>query len=230
MVTSPEETTRRPQENRVVRATYPSTMKIMSDGNGETKIEYVIHPDAGGAIPAWVMKSVMTSSLDHVSRVEDHFQQLRGLETLDKLDGRAMGEMVCTKSRSEKFRGKGESAAAVRLRSIFLKHRGLKEAGDKWEWLEPMLTKVAENKLQVGFEVQKKLVNLSERDGARIGEALASSLAGTKLGPVQAVDRWIKRYPALGEMDKSEIWFRPLMEAIAKRLVNEVGWAAKRRL
>jgi hypothetical protein len=50
------------------------------------------------------------------------------------------------------------------------------------------------------------------------------------MGPVVAVDRWIKRYPALVEMDKQEKWFRPMMEAMARRLVYEVGWAAKRRL
>jgi hypothetical protein len=61
-------------------------------------------------------------------------------------------------------------------------------------------------------------------------QALASTLAGTKMGPVVAVDRWIKRYPALVEMDQREKWFRPMMEGMARRLVDEVGWAAKRRL
>ena len=45
-----------------------------------------------------------------------------------------------------------------------------------------------------------------------------------------AVDRWIKRYPAMVELSKTHVWFRPMMVTTAKRLVQEVSWAAKRRL
>jgi hypothetical protein len=93
-----------------------------------------------------------------------------------------------------------------------------------------MVAVVAENSLTLGGGVETPLAELEVDDGVKIGQMLASMLAGTRLGPRQAVDRWIKRHPALVELDRQEEWFRPMFEAMAKKLMSTVGWAAKRRL
>ena len=76
----------------------------------------------------------------------------------------------------------------------------------------------------------KGLGALSVEDGEKIGKALASALAGTRMGPKKAVDTWIRRFPALVQLDEEEAWFRPMVETMAKKLVSEVGWGARRRL
>jgi hypothetical protein len=45
-----------------------------------------------------------------------------------------------------------------------------------------------------------------------------------------AVDEWILKYPALKELDEKEIWFRPMMNVVAKRLLAEVPWGLKMRV
>jgi hypothetical protein len=44
------------------------------------------------------------------------------------------------------------------------------------------------------------------------------------------VDEWIGTYPALKELDRREVWFRPMMDLIAQRLLAEVPWGLKLRV
>jgi hypothetical protein len=195
-----------------------------------TKIEYTIQIDFGGVVLANLTNSYIGSSLESVAKMQVALQALRPLQEWVEWDGHVVGGVVSTPTKAEKHRAKGETAAAARVREMFGSYAGLREAGGRFVFLPQLVTAAAENSLSLGAGVKKRLDQLEEADGRKIGQALASTLAGTKMGPVVAVDRWIKRYPALVEMDKQEKWFRPMMEAMARRLVDEVGWAAKRRL
>ena len=229
VVATPMESEEHPKLPNVVRGRFSLTMKLFKEGEG-TKVEYLIQIDFGGRVPAQVTNSYMSSSLAYVTKMQQHFQKRRGLEVFTAQDGRLVGDALCTRTEAEEHRDKGETAAAARVREMFGSYAGLKEAGGRFVFLPQLVTAAAENSLSLGADVKKRLDQLEEADGRKIGQALASTLAGTKMGPVVAVDRWIKRYPALVEMDKQEKWFRPMMEAMARRLVDEVGWAAKRRL
>jgi len=58
-VTSPEESDARPITDSVVREKYRSAMRIKrSQGDWETILEYVIHPDAEGSMPNWTHESI----------------------------------------------------------------------------------------------------------------------------------------------------------------------------
>ena len=229
VVATPMEGEEHPKLPNVVRGRFSLTMKLVKEGEG-TKVEYLIQLDFGGRVPAQVTNSYMSSSLAYVTKMQQHFQKRRGLEVFTAQDGRLVGDALCTRTGAEEHRDKGETAAAARVREMFGSYAGLREAGGRFVFLPQLVTAAAENSLSLGADVKKRLDQLEEADGRKIGQALASTLAGTKMGPVVAVDRWIKRYPALVEMDKQEKWFRPMMEAMARRLVDEVGWAAKRRL
>ena len=45
-----------------------------------------------------------------------------------------------------------------------------------------------------------------------------------------AVDDWVYRFPALVEFDEQLVWFRPMMNTIAKRLISKSGFGLKMRL
>ena len=45
-----------------------------------------------------------------------------------------------------------------------------------------------------------------------------------------AVDEWVYRFPALQELDEQVVWFRPMMNTIAKRLLSEAGWGLEFRV
>ena len=48
--------------------------------------------------------------------------------------------------------------------------------------------------------------------------------------PDLAVEEWILTFPATQELDKNLIWFRPMLNRIAMRLLADVAWGARYRL
>ncbi|GMI52212.1 hypothetical protein TeGR_g2169 [Tetraparma gracilis] len=45
-----------------------------------------------------------------------------------------------------------------------------------------------------------------------------------------AVNEWIERYPATKELEREYVWFRPMMDTVAQRLLESVSWGIKMRL
>ena len=107
-------------EKSCVRAKYQSALRISQDGN-ETKLEYVIQPDAGGRVPRWVIDRYMGSNLAFVTEIQEYFQQLRTMEQYDREDGRALGLRLMYPD--AKNRKKPRRAAV----GLVEKHWGLKE-------------------------------------------------------------------------------------------------------
>jgi hypothetical protein len=204
LVTSPEETQRRPPEEGVVRATYPSTLKIEPLGNDSSMLEYVIHPDAGGAIPPWAMNLVIGKSLARVIQPQVYFQAGRGLAEWMEEDGRCTGEFCLMKTKEETLHGKGETAVEARVGGLMTKHKGLKELGETHEWFEVLLTKIVENKLRPAGDSKAKLCKMSVKEASVIGGALASCIAANLTAPA-GVDEWILRYPAMGELEREYV-------------------------
>jgi len=180
----PEESEKRIALTGEVRGKYPSCLKVLKKENGETNLIYVINPDIGGSVPVWILNRHVKRNLAVVSNIQEYFQGLRKLAEWDERDGKAVGETPS-----------------------FERMRGLREARDKWEWFEPMLTRVQEGKLRPASDCKSALVNLSAREGATVGGGLAMALA-SNLTAVAAVDGWILIYKSLGEFDRQEKWFR----------------------
>jgi hypothetical protein len=204
VVSTSEESQTRGEIPGVVRATYPSTMKIKRVGDSMVRLEYVIQPDFGGHVPAWAMARYMGSNLGYVTEIKDHFQSLRGLELWGEEDGEAVGEVLVTKTDAEMQHGKGESRVEARVRELMGKQRGLKELGQKHEWFEVLLAKVVANKLRPAGDSQAKICNMSVKEANVIGGALASCIAANLTAPA-AVDEWILRYPAMGELERDYV-------------------------
>ena len=219
-----------------VRGKYPSTMNIKRKWNNETTIEYVIRPDAGGHIPNFIMTMQMRKSLGRLQELQEYFFSLRGLEEWDKKDGVAVGEMLVHKTKEEKIRElkKGsmtasESFAEARMRALLGNIRGLREATARYAWLEAMLGAVVHNKLRIAADMDCKMCDVSVREGRTVGCGLAMALA-TNLTAEAGVQDWIGRYRCLGELDRAEVWFRPMMNVVGERLLGEVGWGLKMRV
>ncbi|GMI33215.1 hypothetical protein TeGR_g6242 [Tetraparma gracilis] len=228
-VTNAEESVRRPHLKGVVRGKYPSILKVTATGNGKTKLEYVIQPDFGGSMPAWAMKFYMSSNLSEVTKIQEAMQARRGLEDWDEEDAKATAEIMVTKTDAEKHHGRGETKVEARLRAIMETHEGLRELGEKHEWFGVLLMKVVANKLRPAGDSKAKLCNMSAKHANVIGGALASCIAAN-LTAHAAVDEWILRYPAMGELERKYVWFRPMMDTIAQRLLESVSWGLKMRL
>jgi hypothetical protein len=150
LVTAPTSIVARPLLKDVVRAEYLSAMKIAKISDGETRLEYVCRPDAGGNVPAFIVNRYVARFVSLPTRAQEHFQKLRPLSDLDEKDGRAVGEALLIKvdAESKNVRPSHLSWEAARMRALFAQYRGLKEAGERYEWLEGMLAKVVRNKLR----------------------------------------------------------------------------------
>jgi hypothetical protein len=229
IVFSPAESERRKRLPGVVRARYPSAMKISRLNNQATKIEYIIHPDYGGDVPKWAMNFYTARDISYVSEIWEYFQSLRGLNRWDAEDGKAVGEVMMARTKEEKHREKGETRVDARMRELFKKYKGLKDISSKYEFFRPMMARVVQNKLSPAGDVDTKLCNVSAKQGGMIGAGLAMSLASS-LTAEAAVDEWIGKYRSVKELDREEVWFRPMMNVVALRLLGEVSWGLKMRV
>jgi hypothetical protein len=175
------------------------------------------------------MNKIMISNLTLTYKVQLYFQALRGLEQWDADDGKAVGEIMVVKTKAEKHHNHGETKVGARMRVLFEKDKGLNDIITKYEFFEAMMARVVQNKLRPAGDVKTKLCNVSSREGATMGGGLSVSLASS-LTAEAAVDEWIAKYPALKELDTEEVWFRPMMDVVAVRLLGEVSWGLKMRV
>jgi hypothetical protein len=171
---------------------------------GLCRITYVNQLDMGGRVPVWVMNFYVVKNLSLTYRIKAHFQGLRVLEEFDWRDAEAMADMLMVKTDAETHHRKGETMVEARVREMMKKQKGLKELGEKHEWFEVLLAKVVENKLRPAKDSKTKLSNMSAKEAKVIGRALASSIAAN-LTAHAAVDEWILRYPAMGELEREYV-------------------------
>jgi hypothetical protein len=225
-----EENENRPLQPGIVRAKLPSIMKLVRISLSRTKVEYMIHPDAGGKVPAYVMNLQLKKNLNRVTEIREMFECLRRLEQWDDEDARDVGDVLMISYKFDKYhKKKGETNVSARLRVLFSKYAGLREIGANYGFFEGMMVEIVRNRLRPARDVSRKLCNLRANEGATIGSGLAISLA-SNLTSEAAVEEWIVKYPALRELDRSELWFRPMMNTVALRLLGEVSWGLKLRV
>jgi hypothetical protein len=225
----PEESAERPRLRGVVRGKYPNTFKITPLSRGKTKVEYVVSPEWGGQVPRWVSNLYIASNLARVTDIQMYFQSLRGLAQWDEQDGKDVGEIMAMRTKAEKYHERGETKIGARIRELFERDKGLGEISKQYEFLEPMMARVVENKLRPAGDVCTRMCSVSKKEGRTMGAGLAMSLA-SNLTAEAAVDEWILKYPALRELEEAEVWFRPMMNAVALRLLGEVSWGLKMRV
>jgi hypothetical protein len=203
VVAAPMESEDHPLLDAVVRGRFPLAMKLRGEGE-KTTVEYVIQIDFGGRVPALVTYLYMKASLAYVTGMQESVLARRGLEEWDESDGEATAEMLVVKADAEKHHRKGETGVEARVRAMMENHKGLKELGEKHEWFEVLLKKVVANKLRPAGDSRAKLCNMSEKEANVIGEALASCIAANLTAPA-AVDEWMLRYPAMGELEREYV-------------------------
>jgi hypothetical protein len=150
------------------------------------------------------MNLVIGKNLARVIQTQEYFQAGRGLAEWSEEDGRCTGEFCLMKTKEEKQHGKGETMVEARVRAMMENHKGLRELGEKYEWFEVLLAKVVANKLWPAGDSKAKLCNMSEKEANVIGGALASCIAANLTAPA-AVDEWMLRYPAMGELEREYV-------------------------
>jgi hypothetical protein len=220
-------------ENKRVRARFPAVIKLRRAGVDKTRVDYLLQLDIGGNDHGRVISAMielyLKQNLRRTYDLHSYFQAIRGLEQWDADDGKSVGEIMVVKTKEESHHKKGETKVGARMRLLFKKQRGLRSIDAKHEFFQAMMVRVLENKLRPAGDVGTKLCSVSLKEGRKIGAGLATSLA-SNLTAETAVDEWISKYPALKELDREEIWFRPMVNIVAKRLLAGVSWGLKFRV
>ena len=137
--------------------------------------------------------------------------------------------MTFTKHEKSQAKISKHSRAFIRVHSVISSHKALKQFGEENIWFGNLMTGVVANKLGLGGSVKSKLLTLSEKEARMIGNSLAALLISSTQSDL-AVDEWIFTFPATKELDKNLIWFRPMMNRIAMRLLAKGLFGAKFRL
>jgi hypothetical protein len=230
-VSIPEENSeKRPISNGVVRAKNPTALKVSFLTETQSRIEYLIHPDSGGSVPKWLSNKYVSSNLSWIMDIGEFFQGRRELDIWTEEDGRNVGEILVVKhDLEETTMFPGENRFNCRMRIRFSQSKGLQAISKKYPFFEVMMSEVIENKLRPSSDVPARLYNLNIKKGKLIGAGLAVSLI-SNLTSQAAVEEWIGSYPALQELDKKEVWFRPMLDTVGMRLLHEVAWGLKMRM
>ena len=175
LVTSPEESGARPITRGVVRANYPSAMRIKRNNDKETTVDYVIHPDFGGSGGFVYLMNYYTSlNLQRVTAIQECFQELRKMEDYDADDGKALGVWLMHPG------GEKGKKPWQKVRGVVEKHRGLRELSVEYEWLAGILEEVVRGRWVMAGSVSTKLECLSQTEARKIGRSLMPALRQRK--------------------------------------------------
>ena len=157
-----------------------------------------------------------------VLEVQCYFQKLRKLDELGLHDGSPMGEAFTTTLEGEKKKAEeeGVKCSQVRVNNLISTYRSLRQLTTSRPFFSPMMVVVATNKFRTTQNVVTKLATLTKLDGENIGTGLALALI-TSTTSDNAVDTWVDRYPALVEFEEEWVWFRPMMNVVAKKLLYQ---------
>jgi hypothetical protein len=116
------------------------------------------------------------------------------------------------------------------LNSILSRYENAAQVRQQCPQLEPLIIWVLVNRFRLTpFTVLTTLPSLTADESAQIGMSLTAFLAISS-SPVLGVEDWVLYYPALVEFDSSHVFFRPMMNEVAKKLMEDAMWAASFRL
>ncbi|GMI23740.1 hypothetical protein TeGR_g15203 [Tetraparma gracilis] len=211
-----------PARKEYLRASVTSTCKYKQEadvgGIPQTKVTYTVQVDLGGAIPKWVQNQQGVGSLMYLSAMRKRFDQSPAVEAASNLRLVTMiqnHDEPYTDAEDELLRkGVGrfrmfekQKAKELKMDSASTKAKIAFEKGDGHAW---------------GYA--KATVR------ARPTQVLASVLDFMKRSDVKA-DHAAKAMKVVnGHNREMYVWFRPMMDTIAQRLLESVGWGLKMRL
>ena len=217
LVTSPEESDARPITDGVVRGKYPSAMRIKRKNDKETTLEFVIHPDAGGSLPVWLLNRYLGSNLGKVTEVQEYFQELRKMEDYDPDDGKALGVRLMHPG------GEKGKKPWQKVGGVVEKHRGLNKLSIECDWLADFLEAVVRGRWVVAGSVSTKLECLSKKEARKIGRSLMPALKSRKTA-VAGLHQWKMQNRSIVELFERYDWMESLLLEAAQEVMNTAPW------
>jgi hypothetical protein len=233
VVTTPEESERRRQGvnergsrrhgivgsagKGIVRGLFPSAMKFTKISDNETRVQYAIHPDWGGARSSWLFNRYISSDLGLVTRIQQYFLELRTLEEYDGGDGKVLGLRLMHPG------GTNNNKPWLAVNDIVAKHRGLAKFARKFPWLNTFLQEAVKGRMTFASSVSTKLECLSEAEAGTIARSLAPALRQRKTAAA-GVYQWSRQNRSMIELFERHKWMEDLVLAIAQDVLETAPW------
>jgi len=211
-----EESEGRPHRPGIVRAKVSTAARIVPSGRG-TKLEYFVHPDAGGRIPNFVMNAVLRGQLAYVTEIQEYFQELRLMEDYDADDGKALGVRLMHPG------GEKGKKPWRKVRDVVEKHRSLKKLSIEFDWLAGFLEEVVRGKWVMAASVSTKLECLSKKEARKIGRSLMPALKQRKTA-LAGLHQWKMQNRSMVELFERYDWVESMLLEVAQEVMKTAPW------
>ncbi len=225
------------QEAHAVRGEVARCVQLTCITDGLTEMRYVCTADLKGHLPQWFADQVALPQLMHLPyKLQTYFLQLKPPSEFTAADGATLGHLLMDLAETTKLPGR---AAAIRM---FVERTAvLRECG--FAHLDALIGGIFDESLlfTLGLGFRKfKTVSVPEvvatnpalmtaGSAALMGQGL-ESIVRLSSTPAEAIDELIGKYPALKVLAVRHVWFRPLLETIAKRHLATAPLGLKFRL
>ncbi|GMI29072.1 hypothetical protein TeGR_g11360 [Tetraparma gracilis] len=206
-----------PISKEVVRAKYPSVLRIVPINTNETKLEYVIHPDFGGGLPPAIFNRYLGVNLSRVTAIHEYFAQLRRMDDYDKADGRALGYRLTYPDEKNKKTPSEAVAHIVKL------HKGLSQLSREYPWIVAFLEAAVHGHLSMAKAVSTKLDCVSEAEARQMGKSLSKALRARKTADA-GVLQWKRQNPSMEELFEKYPWVEEMVETMGEELLKNAAW------
>jgi hypothetical protein len=225
------------QEAHAVRGEVARCVQLTYISDELTSMRYLCTADLKGHLPRWFVDQVALPQLMHLPyRLNTYFLQLKPPMRATAANGAILGHLLM--DLVEKMK-RLQRATAIR---IFVERTAvLRECG--FAHLDAFIGGIFDERLlfTLGLGLRKfKTVSMPEvvatnpalmtaSGAALMGKGL-ESIVRMSSTPAEAIDELLRKYPALKVMADRHVWFRPLLETIAKRRVAKAPLGLKSRL
>ncbi len=224
-------------EAHAVRAAGIRSFRLTRIADGTTKMTFACSLDLKGKLPQWVTDNVATPALLRTPYdIQSYFLQVLPSSQCTEVDGVLLGHLLMDLAATLK---RPERASSIRM---FVERTAtLRECG--FAHLDAMFCGIFEESVlyELGLWLRKfKTVfmpvvvainpaTMTAAGAVSIGRGLDSTLR-TSATPTDAIDELFSQYPALCVMAHRHVWFRPLLETVAKRRIATAPLGLKLRL
>jgi hypothetical protein len=180
--------------------------------------EHVGSVDMKGFMPHWAANALLIpSQLDGLRHMQAYFQHLRPLRECVADDGRYVAHMMM-----EAVAATTRKHDALHALRMFVQRTAmLRDSG--FPHMAAMLATIATDDLVAksdthGGDPQDDPASVTEMDAARMGGTLLAILAGDSApSPAGAVQALVRQFKALGALDRTYVWFAPMLEVACQR-------------
>ncbi|GMI02300.1 hypothetical protein TrVE_jg14138 [Triparma verrucosa] len=187
-----------------------------------TRVDFAVQLNLGGHVSKKTLKSTTVQIHEELlTECQTYFLLAIPASELSTIDGQALAAQFHTR-RDDRF-------IEQRVDLVLSKSVAMKELHAEYPWIADMFKASLKGKLRPLRKVKAPAHSVQAQEGAIIGTSLGICLA-TGRDHLAGVDEWIIQYPALTHLDSEYTFFRPMLNAMSKRLVGEVGWGVKLRV